>query len=120
MINQMKKGPTSPSPAVRTENAIRTGLASLRPTMSDSTGDEVRRDRYCYDPTEPLDWAKQGRIFGQSQMRPYVVVVGGISLEDPAQMVLAQDHDVVQTLPADRTDQPFRMSILPGERGEMG
>jgi hypothetical protein len=31
----------------------------------------------------------------------------GIRFEDPAQMHLAQDNDVVQTLAPDRSDQPF-------------
>ena len=71
-------------------------------------------DRSCSDLAEPLDWTNQRRIFGQSEVWPNMVVVGSISLEDPAQMVLAQDYDVVQALSADRADQPFRMSVLPG------
>ena len=43
-----------------------------------------------------------------------MVVVGGIGLEDPARMDFVQDHDVIQALPADRADQPFGMSVLPG------
>jgi hypothetical protein len=34
-------------------------------------------------------------------MRSEFVVIGSIGVEDPAQMVLAQDHDVIQALPAD-------------------
>jgi hypothetical protein len=56
----------------------------------------------------------QWRILGQSEMRSHMVVVGSIGLEDPAQMVLAQDHDVIQALPANRADQPFGMTVLPG------
>src|ERR1044072_9823263 len=60
----------------------------------------------------PNRWTGRTRgVLGQGEIRPYVVVVGSIGLEDPAQMVLAQDHDVVQALPADRADQPFRMSF---------
>src|SRR5262245_27757773 len=66
------------------------------------------------DLTEPLDRTDQRRILGQGKVWPHVVVVGSISLEDPAQMVLAQDYDVVQALPSDRADQPLRMPILPG------
>src|SRR4029453_4089635 len=47
-------------------------------------------------------------------MGPDMVVVGSVGHEDPAQVALAQDHDVIQALPADRADQPFRMAILPG------
>jgi hypothetical protein len=71
-------------------------------------------DRSYSDLAEPLDWTSQRRIFGQSKMGPDIVVVGGVALEDPAQVVLAQDHDVIQALPADRADHPLRMAILPG------
>jgi hypothetical protein len=56
---------------------------------------ESAEDRSCNDLAEPLDWTNLGRVLGQSEMRPHVVVGGSIGLEDPAQMVLAQDYDVV-------------------------
>jgi hypothetical protein len=31
-------------------------------------------DSYCIDLAEPLDWTKQRRIFGQSEMGPDMVV----------------------------------------------
>lgn len=71
-------------------------------------------DGLCSDVTEPLDGTKQRRILGQSKMWSDMVVVGSIGLEDPAQVALAQDHDVIQALPTDRANQPLRMAILPG------
>ena len=56
-------------------------------------------DGLCSDVTEPLDGTKQRRILGQSKMWPDMVVVGSIGLEDPAQVALAQDHDVIRALP---------------------
>ena len=41
------------------------------------------------------------------------IVIVGINFEYPAQMRLAQDNDVVQTLAPDRSDQPFGKAILP-------
>jgi hypothetical protein len=35
-------------------------------------------------------------------------------LEDPTQMGLAQDQDVVQAFSPDRADEPFGVSVLPG------
>src|SRR5260221_3292028 len=52
-------------------------------------------------------------------MRSNAVVIGRIVFQNPAQMFLAQDNDVVQTLPPDRSDQPFGKAILPG-RGRCG
>jgi hypothetical protein len=52
------------------------------------------------DVTEPLDGTKQRRILGQSKMWPDMVVVGSIGLEDPAQVALAQDHDVIPVDPS--------------------
>jgi hypothetical protein len=47
-------------------------------------------------------------------MRSNAVVIGRIVFQNPAQMFLAQDNDVVQTLPPDRSDKPFGKAILPG------
>jgi hypothetical protein len=63
--------------------------------------------------TWPSRWT--GRTSGASlakQDGADMVIVGGVGLEDPAQVALAQDHDVIQALPTDRADQPLRMPIL--------
>src|SRR6202011_3678971 len=46
-------------------------------------------------------------------MRSNAVVIGRIVFQNPAQMILAQDNNVVQTLAPDRSDQPFGKAILP-------
>src|SRR6202041_1330473 len=49
-------------------------------------------------------------------MRSDPIIIVGVGFQDPAQMHLAQDNDVVQTLTPDRSDQPFDKAILPGRR----
>ena len=64
-----------------------------------------------------MEWC----ILREGQMWPNLAVVGSVGLEDPAQMALTQNHDVVQALPADRADQSLRMPILcQGDRGVIG
>src|SRR6266478_10242020 len=46
-------------------------------------------------------------------MRSDAVVVASVRFQNPAQMCLAQDNDVVQTLTPDRSDQPFGKAVLP-------
>src|SRR5665811_2141026 len=46
-------------------------------------------------------------------MRSDAVVIIGVRFQNPAQMFLAQDNDVVQTLAPDRSDQPCGKAILP-------
>jgi hypothetical protein len=46
-------------------------------------------------------------------MRSDGVVVSGIGNWNPAQMCLARDNDVVQTLAPDRSHQPFGKAVLP-------
>src|SRR5467141_1486061 len=48
-----------------------------------------------------------------------VVVVTSIESQDPAQMRLTENDDMIQALAADRPDQPFGKSILP-RRGWCG
>ena len=40
------------------------------------------------------------------------IVIVGIGVQDPAQMRLALDNDVVHTFTPDRSDQPFDEAIL--------
>src|SRR6202048_110165 len=47
-------------------------------------------------------------------MRSDAIVIVGIGFQDPTQMHLAKDNDVVHTLAPDRSDQPFGKAILPG------
>src|SRR5882724_4170258 len=46
-------------------------------------------------------------------MRSSAVIIVRIVFQNPTQMFLAQDNDVVQTLAPDRSDQPFGKAILP-------
>ena len=45
------------------------------------------------------------------------VVVMSVRFQNLAEMRLAQNDDVVQTITPDRSDQPFGKAILPGEAG---
>src|ERR1700730_12621981 len=47
-------------------------------------------------------------------MRSEAIVIVGVGFQDPTQIHLAQDNDVVHTFTADRSDQPFGKAILPG------
>src|SRR5258707_1948211 len=46
-------------------------------------------------------------------MRSDAIVIIGVGFQDPTQMNLAQDNDVVQTFTPDRSDQPFDKAVLP-------
>src|SRR5882757_3258268 len=46
-------------------------------------------------------------------MRSHAVVIVRIVFQNPTQMFLVQDNDVVQTLASDRSDQPFGKAVLP-------
>src|SRR5882724_7225493 len=53
-------------------------------------------------------------------MRSDAIVIVGVGFQDPTQMHLAQDNDVVHTFTPDRSDQPFHKAILQGEAGAIG
>ncbi len=50
----------------------------------------------------------------QRPVRSDLVVVAGIRLECAAQGGFTHDHNMVETLAPDRSDEPFDMAILPG------
>jgi hypothetical protein len=71
------------------------------------------------DHTGSLNRARNRRILVQGSMRSDAIVIVGIGVQDPAQLRLAQDKDVVHTFTPDRSDQPFGKAVLPG-RGWCG
>src|SRR6476646_1256890 len=60
-----------------------------------------------------LNRTRDRRILLQRPMRSKAVVIGRIVFQNSAQMYLAQNDDVIQTLAPDRSDQPFGKAILP-------
>src|SRR5262245_35597592 len=50
----------------------------------------------------------------QGEVRPRLVVVADVLLENPLEMVLADDDQVVQALAADRSDDSLGVGVLPG------
>ena len=49
-----------------------------------------------------------------------MIVVSGVVLERLPQVGLAEDNCVIETLPADRANYPFHISILPRRSGCCG
>src|ERR1700688_859629 len=84
---------------------------TLNPTIvvMQSTEDAAR-----IDDTDPLNRARDWRILLQGSMCSEAIIIVGVGFQDPTQMHLAQDDDVVQTLTPDRSDQPFGKAVLPG------
>src|SRR5258706_1844721 len=46
-------------------------------------------------------------------MRPYLVVITHVRQKDVTEVSLAEHNNVVKAFPADRTDQPFSICVLP-------
>jgi len=53
-----------------------------------------------------------GRVLIQGQVRARLIIVASVTFQNAAQMHLAHDDGVVQTLPADRSDQPFAKAVV--------
>src|SRR3984893_10529833 len=77
------------------------------------------KDGVSFDASDSLNLASDRRILVQGSMRSDPIIIVGVGFQDPTQMDLAQDNDVLQTLTPDRSDQPFDKAILPG-RGWCG
>src|SRR6202163_2562786 len=50
-------------------------------------------------------------------MRPYLVVITHVRQQSVTELSLAQDDNVVEAFPSDRTDQPFSICALPRGAG---
>ena len=54
-----------------------------------------------------------GRFLVEREMRSGSVVVVQVASQDPPQVTLAENDDVVQAFPTDRADDPLDVRILP-------
>ena len=53
-------------------------------------------------------------------MRAGPIVIFHVTEQQVTEVALAEHNNVVKAFPSDRTDQPFSISILPRERGDVG
>jgi hypothetical protein len=71
------------------------------------------KDWYRCDVPDLLGPAKIGNIFMQRWMRPDLIVVRSVSLQDVAQVRFAEHDEVVERFAAYRSDQPLYVAVLP-------
>jgi hypothetical protein len=64
-----------------------------------------------------FDDAGLGTVVVKRLVWPRGVAVGEIRAQDAAEMGPAQNDDVVEALPTDGADHPFREGVLPGRSG---
>ena len=60
------------------------------------------------------DPAGVGAILVERKMCAGTLVVVDVGGQDATQMALVEDHEVIQTLAANRTDHALDVSVLPG------
>jgi hypothetical protein len=72
------------------------------------------KDRYGYDSPRSLNCPPQRSILPQTQVRARFVVIERIQFQDPPQVFLAENQDMIQAVAAERTNQAFNTWILPG------
>src|ERR1035438_9676093 len=99
-------------------------MGGVRPNASENgqispstTVRAARTDGSRPNLTSILQEAGKPRIFKpvwESSGESRLIVLARIGSQDPAQMCLAQDDEMVHALAPDRPDQPFGKAIPPG------
>jgi len=77
-------------------------------------------ERMRHDATDPLNRAREWRVFVQRSVRSQIVVIAGIRLQNPTQVRLAQGDHMICALASDRPDQSFGKAVLPRRAGAIG
>ena len=62
---------------------------------------------------DTLHSSRRWRVFRQREMRSRSVIVRKIAVQDSAQVLLAEYHDVIQAVTSDGSNQPLRVRVLP-------
>ena len=57
------------------------------------------------------------RVLLKPKMCPRFMIIGQVLIQYPPKMVLTQNDHMVETLPPDRPDDPFTVSVLPWRPG---
>src|SRR5262249_25018460 len=78
---------------------------------------KAAKERLGCDDAEALDRPMEWGILVQRAMNARFVIIRGILAQDPAQVRLPKHDQVVETFPADRTDQPLDVRVLPRRSG---
>src|ERR1700730_8514270 len=78
------------------------------------------KDRVRNNVSETLDRACAGRILPKRNMRSHLVIIDGIFRKDSAKVLRVERDQMIGALVPDRPDQAFSISVLPGERNEVG
>jgi len=60
-----------------------------------------------------LDWPSLGCVLVEREMSADPVIVREVAGQGAAQVSFAQDDDMIETLAADRADEPLRVGVLP-------
>src|SRR5882762_1412047 len=64
-----------------------------------------------------LDWPSVGWVLVEREMSAMMMIVREVAGQGAAQVSFAQDEDMIETLAADRANEPLRVGVLPRAGG---
>ena len=64
-----------------------------------------------------VDLARHGAVLAEREIRPRLLVVGEVALQDTSQVLLVENDDVIEALTPDASDHSFAEWILPRTSG---
>lgn len=65
----------------------------------------------------PLDWPALGGILGEREERSRAVIIHEVTGENAAEVLFAEDKDMIETLAPHGADEPFHEGVLPRTLG---
>jgi hypothetical protein len=74
---------------------------------------KATQDGFRHDAPKRLHRPAARCIRAKGEMRANIVVVAGVGRKHVAKMGFAEDHDVIETFPTDRADEPLYVTVLP-------
>lgn len=78
------------------------------------------QERCRHDAPGRLNGPAHRCVLPEGEMCANLIIIGGVSCQDPAQMRFAEHDDMVEALTSDRADETFNMAVLPRRAGRNG
>jgi hypothetical protein len=81
---------------------------------------EPAKNRTCDNVSEPVDRSCAGRVLPKRNMSSHLIIIGSVFRKNSPKVLCVEHDQMISTLAPDRPDRTLNISVLPGDRNDVG